>query len=624
MPPNLPDLTGLAPCDDYYARLGELGIDLRTSFRTLREARRTDGHVVARIELPASRLNDVVSWAHPTLVDGALQTVGLALPASSGSEIFLFTGVDHVHMTTPLPPELWCDTRLRDAGSTQPGQWVADVVLRDREGAYRGEIRGVCVRRTSREALRQAVSMGSDQALFYQVDWERLPASAAATGTLEDPQQFAPGVREQFTRLATTHGMSIYDDLLPALDRLTAGHVSEAFRSLGFEATPGRTFEIEAEASRLGVIDRHKRLFARLVQMLVEDGLLSREGDRFIVVGPLPVLDVVSGYEQAFTRFGEIDGELRTLHRCGFELARVLTGDQDPLQLLFPGGSLTEARKLYVESPYARTYNRTLGNALQAALATWPAGRRLRVLEIGAGTGGTTTYVLPLLPRDRVESTFTDLSPHFLERAAEQFAEYPFVRRALLDIERDPISQGFQAGHYDVVIAANVLHATADLRKTLELARSLMTSEGLLLLLEGVAPERWVDLTFGLTEGWWRFTDTPLRRDYPLVSRETWFELLTALGFTSVSSIPEPGVSSRGADQQALIVARGPVHRKRWTLVGDARGVTSALAARITERGESVSHVTIDALVPASFDADHVVSWGPCLCQRARWTTRMP
>jgi acyl transferase domain-containing protein/acyl carrier protein len=609
-PLSVPDVSGLLPCDDYYARLLDLGIDLRASFRTLRDARRADGRVVSRIELPASRLNDVVSWAHPTLMDGALQSVGLALPESAESDIYLFTGVDRVQVSGPLPSTLWCETRLRDPHARQPKQWLADVVLRDVDGAYRGEIRGVCVRRTTRDALRQAVGGRTDKRLFYQIEWESLPASLPARGSLQDPERCVPLVRDQFTTLARSNGMSIYDDLLPELDRLSAGHVSDALRELRFDATPGRTFTLESESSRLHILERHRRLFGRLMQMLVEDGILRRRGDSFDVVGALPAIDVTSRYDDAFARFGVVDGELRTLHRCGGSLARVLTGDQDPLQLLFPGGSLTEARKLYVESPYARTYNGTLAEALKAALASLPADRRLRVLEIGAGTGGTTTYVLPLLPKDRVEYTFTDLSPLFLERAAEQFAQYGFMRRAILDIERDPVAQGFLGGHYDVVIAANVLHATADLRKTLEHARALMSSEGLLLLLEGVAPERWVDLTFGLTEGWWRFTDTALRQDYPLIGRGTWMDLLHSLGFTSAVAIPGHEASSRGAAQQALIVARAPIRRQRWTIVGDVPGVSSALVSRLVQRGDIATHVPAERLHAASIEADHVVYLG--------------
>ncbi|MGQ3058934.1 MAG: methyltransferase, partial [Nevskia sp.] len=202
-------------------------------------------------------------------------------------------------------------------------------------------------------------------------------------------------------------------------------HVATALRQLGFDDTPGRGFDTAGESQRLGVVPRHERLFARLLQMLAEDGLLRGEGDRHTVLARLGTADAATRYDTLMQTFGEVDGELRTLRRCGPALAAVLRGEQDPLQLLFPGGSFDEARKLYVDSPYAQTYNRALGEALQSAIAQLPAGARLRVLEIGAGTGGTTTYVLPLLPAERTEYTFTDLSPLFLERAAENFAAYP-------------------------------------------------------------------------------------------------------------------------------------------------------------------------------------------------------
>ena len=109
----------------------------------------------------------------------------------------------------------------------------------------------------------------------------------------------------------------------------------------------------------------------------------------------------------------------------------MLTGEQDPLELLFPGGSFSEARKLYVESPAARTYNTALAEALVAAIERLPPDAMLRVLEIGAGTGGTTSYVLPHLPSGRVEYVFTDVSQLFLERAAAQFGTCDFLRTSL-------------------------------------------------------------------------------------------------------------------------------------------------------------------------------------------------
>ncbi len=73
---------------------------------------------------------------------------------------------------------------------------------------------------------------------------------------------------------------------------------------------------------------------------------------------------------------------------------------------------------------------------------------------------------------------FTDVSPRFTAHAQHKFAQYPFVQYRTLDIERDPIEQGFDAHSFDLIIASDVLHATQDLRKTLDRVKQLLGSGG--------------------------------------------------------------------------------------------------------------------------------------------------
>ena len=54
----------------------------------------------------------------------------------------------------------------------------------------------------------------------------------------------------------------------------------------------------------------------------------------------------------------------------------------------------------------------------------------------------------------------------------------------------------------------NVLHATADLAQTLTGLRSTLHPGGTILISECTAPQRFGDLTVGMTDGWWRYTDT--------------------------------------------------------------------------------------------------------------------
>lgn len=591
------DALGAAqPCDGYYQRLQDLGIELGEGFRSLVLAHVGSGEALAQIALPATAADDRIGWVHPALFDGALQAVGLAVPASTQADTaYLLTEIERLDLLAPLPDALWCHARVLNAREVDPVQWQAEVTLRSLDGRVLGVIHGVQLQRASRDALARAAGQGGSTDLFHRLSWLPVPLHPVAATQLAGPAQFVAGLQLRFAELARQHGLEVYAALQPELDRLSAGFAAAALRGMGFDATTGRRFRADDEARRLGVIERHQRLFSRLLAMLAEDGVLRREGGQFEIASALPTADAGTGFEALMARFGTTTGELSTLRRCGPELARVLLGEQDPLQLLFPGGSFAEARALYVDSPFAQTYNRALGEAMQAAIARLPEGSPLRVLEIGAGTGGTTTYVLPLLPPQRTAYTFTDLSPLFLERAAEQFAAYPFVRHALLDIERDPLAQGFEAGSFDIVIAANVLHATADLRQTLAHTRRLMAPGALLLLLEGVAPQRWVDLSFGLTEGWWRFTDRDLRPDYPLIGRGGWLDLLNDAGFTEAAAVPGDGGAVRGAVQQALIVARAAQGGRQWALVGGEGDIAAALAERLRSRGDAVACLPLQA-----------------------------
>ena len=119
-------------------------------------------------------------------------------------------------------------------------------------------------------------------------------------------------------------------------------------------------------------------------------------------------------------------------------------GRADGVDLLFSG--TPSAVDLYREAPGYRTVNRIVGDAVAAAVAGLPEGARLRVLEVGAGAGGTTAAVLPKLPAERVDYTYTDISPAFFEEAEGRFGSSGAVIECrTLDIEREPHEQGFRS-----------------------------------------------------------------------------------------------------------------------------------------------------------------------------------
>ncbi|WP_327320411.1 SDR family NAD(P)-dependent oxidoreductase [Streptomyces sp. NBC_01235] len=223
-------------------------------------------------------------------------------------------------------------------------------------------------------------------------------------------------------------------------------------------------------------------------------------------------------------------------------LPDVLTGRRLATEILFPDSSMDLVQGLYQNNAPADFFNGVLADAVAAyverRLAEDPAAR-VRILEVGAGTGGTSAMVFRRLRpyRDAIaEYRYTDLSPAFLQHAERTYGpDNPFLRYGLLDIERSPADQDIELGTYDLVIAANVVHATSRIHRTLGHIKSLLRPNGLLLLNELTRNELWVHLIFGLLEGWWLTQDQALRiPGSPVLTVPAWRRALSGTGFDAV------------------------------------------------------------------------------------------
>ena len=246
--------------------------------------------------------------------------------------------------------------------------------------------------------------------------------------------------------------------------------------------------------------------------------------------------------EEVLTRFPALEGHFRLLDACIDTLPRIFAGELDPLEVLFPGGSFDRVEPVYRDNPIADYFNKTVGQIVRRLLDL-RSGRRIRILEVGAGTGSTTQFVLPMIQHADVEYVFTDVSAAFLVKARARFARFGFVKYGILDLERTaPDDERF-----DVVIATNVIHATADVRAVVSNLRRRLHDDGVFILNEVTALTDFATLTFGLTDGWWLSSDGLRIPNSPLIAGPTWHALLREAGF---------GLrASHGDERQQVIVA---------------------------------------------------------------------
>ncbi|UYK77835.1 SDR family NAD(P)-dependent oxidoreductase [Xanthomonas sacchari] len=224
------------------------------------------------------------------------------------------------------------------------------------------------------------------------------------------------------------------------------------------------------------------------------------------------------------------------------ELRAVLSGKRMATDVLFPKGSPHLVEGIYRDSPVPDFFN----SALCSVVVRYIERRRridpdvrLRILEIGAGTGGTTAPLVSALgayAQSIADYRFTDMSKAFAVAAEQEYGERaPYMSYQSFDVERAVAEQGIGVGEFDIVIAANVLHATGDIRRTLVNTKSALKRNGLLVLNEVCATSLFAHATFGLLKGWWLYEDAHLRiPGSPALSPDAWRSVLAEQGFDAI------------------------------------------------------------------------------------------
>lgn len=335
----------------------------------------------------------------------------------------------------------------------------------------------------------------------------------------------------------------IHKVVLAGSNRLSLALVVEQFEKLGCyirTAEPGQVLD------RVPFQPQHGRLMeflynflerdTRLIDIDVFSGVITRTH----IPVPRKTSDTI--FAELLQAFPEFRVANKLTYYAGQHLADVLIGKTDGIRVIF--GSL-EGRDLvqglYLDHTFNRMQYGQMRDTVQRLMQSLPTNQGpLKILEMGAGTGGTTYILAPMLASlgFPVEYTFTDLSPSMVANARRKFGkEYSFMRFAVHDIEKPPAEE-LQGQH--LVVSSNAIHATHNLVSSLTNVRKALRPDGFLMMLEMTESAPFIDIIFGLLEGWWLFDDG---RKHAIVPAEHWERELHAAGFGHVDwtdgSLPE-------------------------------------------------------------------------------------
>ncbi|KAL5442460.1 hypothetical protein PMIN06_009005 [Paraphaeosphaeria minitans] len=517
-----------------YQRLSDNGNSYGSMFNGIEHMSMGDTHALATVAIPhvaevmpANHIQPHI--IHPTTLDIIMHTsLPLALQKfGSGSimpihinELIVSTGIDS-------GPGSKISVHTKLASVEARNAEVSIEAVNDRDGISSLSFSGVKLRflpASTKIKDAEKVARSICWNVIWDVDENHLSAADFKPAVLDDK---------------TTPSL---ENKVRAMNQATASYV--------------RTCVNAVNRGRLQITDEHRLLF----------DWMQREYDS-IEDFPLEVPSTI----------GLDFEEMKIVARTGGNLTEIVSGSTDALQLVTEDGLLYGSYQDHSSLlcyDLLRQYVRKL---------TFKKSK-LRILEIGGGTGGATLPFLETLKASGcfpATYDFTDVSANFFDRAAAKFKDYPINFRRL-DIEQDPAHQGFDLQSYDVVLAFNCLHVTSSIRTTLRNARSLLRTDGRLVLIEIVNSQPYHHVSYGTLPGYWKGSVDD-RPNGPFMCIEQWRQAMHDTNLKMQMCVKDDEKAHISSLMVAQLQGELPVSAQIPIRVIPVAGAPSSVAASLQE-----------------------------------------
>ena len=326
-------------------------------------------------------------------------------------------------------------------------------------------------------------------------------------------------------------------ELLDELGRLL---VLKTFQERRLFVDIDQRYNKEELRAELNTIPKYNRLWDAVISLMVKSRIfifdkgkisLSKEKD----LRKSKVLEKCEFLNKKLLEIApDLTNHITLVTRCTEAFFEMLSGEIPAVDIIFPKGSFEMVGSIYANNQLSDVMNIELRNILDTQLKT--TTEPIKILEIGAGTGGTTKAIVKSKYfKDKVQQyCFTDLATSFLLEAKKRFGTEQFEYK-LLNIEETPEKQDVPVNEYDVIIATNVLHAVKSVTLAIENAKKYLKKDGTLLLNELTGVKDFTTLIFGFLDGWWLYKDEELRiKNSPILNPHTWKSVLEDKGFENI------------------------------------------------------------------------------------------
>jgi len=498
---------------EFYQQLQVLGLEYGPTFANLKSARVAPNMCVGTISIPDTAATMPMGFqypliVHPATIDSIFHGLFAALATDSGplrdpllpvfvEELFVSSGISAApgHQLT-----VYTSTERKDIRQFKASMIVVGEGSKDSKPVL--TINGLTCTALISDTLVQSTSEA--KLVAYNLKWETDVDLLSSDDVAELCADVQPPSGEE--------------SAIRALEQAGFYHMEKALKTI----PPKKV---------ANMLEYHKRLWA-----CMESFVAAVQEERLGV--PTASWKTASDAERArhIEQVSASGAEGNLLCHIGQSLPIILGKEADALSLMVEEGRLDAYYK-----DNAR-FDRNYQSAAKYFNVLGHKNPHLAILEIGAGTGGATLPLMQALggadedlPRF-ARYDFTDISSGFFDAAKEKLGHWnDLITYGKLDIETDPVQQGYVAGSYDVVVAANVLHATKSMHQTMTNVRKLLKSGGKLVLIELTRERMTTSTIFGTLPGWWAGEEDG-RQKGPTLTEEEWVGVLQKTGFSGLEA----------------------------------------------------------------------------------------
>ncbi|SMR58644.1 unnamed protein product [Zymoseptoria tritici ST99CH_1E4] len=503
--------------EEHYAATARIGLIYGPSFQGLRAVKTGDGYATFEIEVSDTKKTMPAHFEfpyvlHPTFLDSAMQSAYQAL-----------THGRHEGEGETIVPTEFKLMRISNNLSTASGE------------GFLGFVKSAWISQKSCAATIKVARKDWSETLLELSDCTFTGLGDSKQQNLEgrvERRLAAKNVWKPVVSLVDTAGSDMQKLIARDMESRTSVGMAEAvFTQAAFiflkRAVEALTPEVEA------TLTGHWIPYTQWLKHKYEDGRAgrlfgqARSTDNWCDMTAAQETEFLESAEQMHPH------DMKLLVAVGRELSDLLTGRQQPLPIMLIDDTLSN---FYADAMCSKSGLNMIRELFDLLGHENPG---MKVLEIGAGTASVSVPVVTILGHDDGRAprfgsyTFTDISTGWFAKAQEHLKPYEnYVKYQRLDIELDPLEQGFEAETYDVIVASNVLHATKRIDVTLSNCFKLLKPGGKLVIGELTARLDHFGVIFGTLPGWWLSEDG--RTGGPLMTQEEWSEVLLKAKFSGL------------------------------------------------------------------------------------------